>query len=86
MIQTPPLQRVMNFARPVGGENNNRRLRCANGADLGHTDLEVREDFQQKGFKGIIGAIKLVDQQHRRTGGGITFQSLQQRPFDQIAF
>ena len=37
-----------------------------NGAQLGDTDLEIAEDFQQKRFKFHIGPVDLVDEQNNR--------------------
>ena len=58
---------------------------CASiDADLGDRHLEVGENLQQKRFERLVGAIDLVDQQHRRAAGG-RLQRLQQRPLDEIA-
>ena len=54
------------------------------GAELRHRDLEVGQHFQQKGLERLVGAVELVDQQHRRAGG-IGLERLQQRPLDQEA-
>ena len=49
-----------------------------------HGDLEVGEHFQQERLEGFVGAVDLVDQQHRSTGR-IGFERLEQRPLDQEA-
>ena len=58
-----------------------RRLDDADFRD-GH--LEVGQDFEQKGLERLVGAVDLVDQQHRRAADA-RLQRLQQRPLDQIA-
>ena len=40
------------------------------------------ENFQQEGLESLVRAVKLIDQQNRRTGG-IRLERLQQRPLDQ---
>ena len=74
----------MDFAGAVGGDDDDRRVRRLHGAELRDGDLEVREDFQQVRLERFVGAVELVDQQHRRSAD-IRLQRLQQRPLDQIA-
>jgi hypothetical protein len=38
------------------------RLHCAYFRDA---DLEVRQNLQQEGFELVVGAVDLVDQEHR---------------------
>ena len=35
-------------------------------AEFGDGDLEVGQDLQQVGLERLVGAVELVDQQHRR--------------------
>jgi hypothetical protein len=37
-------------------------------AQLGDGDLEVGQHLEQEGLEGLVGAVELVDQQHRRHG------------------
>jgi hypothetical protein len=53
-------------------------------ADLGDGDLEVGEHLEQEGLERLVGAVELVDQQHRRAPG-VGLERLQQRPLDQEA-
>ena len=46
--------------------------------------LEIGQHFEQKGLERLVGAVELVDQQHRRAGG-VGLERLQQRPLDQEA-
>ena len=82
LIQAAPLQRVVDLARAVRREDHQRRLGRAHGAELGNRDLELGEQLEQIALELFVGAIDLVDQQHRRPRArGI--DRLQQRPLDQ---
>ena len=48
----------------------------------GHGDLEVGQDLQQVRLELLVGAVDLVDQQHRRRAV-VRLQRLEQRPLDQ---
>src|SRR5258708_3921099 len=85
VIKTAALQRVVNLAGAVRGDDDDRRLRRLDGAEFGYRHLEVAENFEQISLECLVGAIEFVDQQHRRAGH-LRLQRLQQRPFDQIAF
>ncbi len=66
MIETTALERVVNFARAVGGDDDDRRFGRRHDADLRNRHLEVGQDLEQISFEGLIGAVDLIDQQHRR--------------------
>ena len=53
-------------------------------AHLGDGDLKIAQHFEEEGFERLVGAVDLVDQQHRRAGD-VRLQRLQQRPLDQKA-
>ena len=53
-------------------------------AELGDRDLEIGQHFEQERLEGLVGAVELVDQQHRRAVG-IGLERLQQRPLDEEA-
>jgi hypothetical protein len=38
----------------------------ADGAELGDGDLEVGEHLEEEGLEALVGAVDLVDEQHRR--------------------
>ena len=59
-------------------------MRCLDRAELRDRDLEIGEHFQQERFERLVGAVELVDQQHRRAGR-IGLERLQERPLDQEA-
>jgi hypothetical protein len=51
-------------------------------AQFGDRHLEVGQQLQQEGLELLIGAVDLVDQQHRRLDGPADRR--QQRPLQQI--
>ena len=84
MIETAALERVVNFARAVGGDDDDRRFGRRHDADFRNRHLEVGQDLEQIGFESLVGAVDLVDQQHRRAvDAGL--QRLQERALDEIA-
>ena len=66
VIEAAPLQRVVDLARAVGGDDDDRRLLGLDRAELGHRHLEVGQDLQQEGLERLVGAVELVDQEDRR--------------------
>ena len=74
----------MHLARAVRCHQHDRRMRGLHGAELRHGDLEIGQHFQQERLEGLVGAVDLVDQQHRRPVR-VGLQRLQQRPLDQEA-
>src|SRR4051812_46035700 len=84
VIETTPLQRVVDLAGAVGGDDDDRRARRLHGAEFGDRHLEVAEDFEQIGLERLVGAVELVDQQHRRPGD-VRLQRLEQRSLDHVA-
>ena len=69
VIEAAALQRVVDLARAVGGDDDDRRLRRLDRAELGNRHLEVGQHFQQVGLERLVGAVELVDQQDRRAFG-----------------
>src|SRR5215472_17400498 len=65
-IETAPLEGVVDLARAVRGDDDRRRFGRADRADFRNGDLPVAEQLEQKRFELLVGAIDLVDQQHRR--------------------
>ena len=85
VIEAAPLQRVVDLARAVGGDDDDRRLFGLDGAELRHRHLEVGQDLQQERLEGLVGAVELVDQEHGR-GARLAGQRFQHRPADQVFF
>ena len=81
-IETTALDRVVDFTRPVRGDDDDRRLLRRDRADFRNRDLEVAEDLEQERLEGFVGAVQLVDQQDRRSVRA-RLEGLQQRAADQ---
>ena len=65
VVQAAALERVVDLARPVRGEDDARRLVRLDRADLGDRDLEVGQDLEQERLELLVGAVDLVDEQDR---------------------
>ena len=74
------LERVVQLARAVRGEDHGRLAPRANRAELGDRDLEVREHLEQERLELLVGAVDLVDQEDDRL---VRVDRLEQRPSDQ---
>src|SRR5713226_388385 len=83
MVETAPLEGVVNLPRTVRGQKNVGPKLGANRSDLRYRDLEVREDLQQKGFKFHVRTIDLVDKQNGWSGA-VALNRLQERPLNEI--
>ena len=66
VVETAPLQRVVELAGPVGGEHHDRRGGGPDRAQLGDADLVRREHLQQERLELVVGPVDLIDQQHHR--------------------
>ncbi len=82
VIQAAALERVVDLAGPVRGEDHARRPLGPDRADLGHGDLEVREDLEQVRLELLVGAVDLVDEEDRRDAVP-RLEGLEQRALDQ---
>ena len=74
------LERVVQLARPVRGQDHVRPLLRLDRAELGNRDLEVRQHLEQERLELLVGAVDLVDQEH---DGLLGLDRLEQRPPDQ---
>jgi hypothetical protein len=83
VIETAPLQRVMDLPRAVRGEDDDGRRLGTDRAKLGYGDLEVRQKLQEEGLEGLVGAVHLVDQQDGRARR-MRLQRLQERAADEV--
>jgi hypothetical protein len=83
-IQTAPLERIVQLSRPVRRDDHDRRNLCADRPELGDGDLKIGEELQQEALELLVGAIELVDEQHRTPRRGAA-QCLEQRAFEQKA-
>ncbi len=82
MVDAPPLQGVVQFAGAVGGQHHRRRRLGADGPELGHGHLEVRQHLEQEGLELVVSPVDLIDQQD---GAGAGPHGPQQRPLDEEA-
>jgi hypothetical protein len=58
VIEAAALQRVVNLAGAVRGDDDDRRLRRLDGAEFGDRDLEVAENFQKIRLERLVGAVE----------------------------
>src|SRR6185437_2628292 len=84
-IEAAALQRVMDLARAVGGDDDDRRLLGLDHAQLRDRHLEIAEQLQQERLERLVRAVELIDQQNLGAAD-LALQVLQQRPFDQEPF
>ena len=82
-VEAAALERIVDFACAVGGDDHEGLPVRLQRAQLRDRDLEVGEHLQQERLELLVGAVDLVDEQHGRpvaVGG----DRLQQRAADQI--
>jgi hypothetical protein len=82
VVQAAPLERVVQLARAVRGQHDQRPAGGADRPELGDRHLEVGEQLQQERLERVVGAVDLVDEQDHRA---VLLQGLQQRPAQQVA-
>ncbi len=80
VIDAAAAQRLVQVARPVRGQHDDRMLGGAQRAALGNGNLEVGEEFEQERLELLVGAVDFVDQQHGRVRRA---QGREHRPLDQ---
>ena len=89
VVQAPALQRVVDVARAVRRDDDDRRLLGAERAELGNGDRVVGEDLEQERLELVVGAVDLVDEQDRRRGDaerlGLVRDRPEQRPLHEEA-
>ena len=83
MVQAAALDGVVEVAGAVGGEDDDRRVRRGDRAELGDRHARLREQLEQERLEVVVGAVDLVDQQHRRPRAGM-LERAQERPPDQV--
>ena len=83
VVEAAALDRVVQLTGAVAGEYGHRAHLGPQRAEFGNTDLVLAQVLQQKGLKGLVGPVHLVDQQHGARRRGL--QCLQQWPADQVA-
>ena len=71
LVQAAALDRVVQVARAVGGQHDHRRVRRADRAELRDRHRGLGEQLEQERLEVVVGAVDLVDQQHRRPRPGV---------------
>ena len=75
-------ERVVDVAGAVRREDDDRWAGSGEHTELGDGDLVVGQHLEQVRLELVVGAVDLVDQQHRRRLG-LVVDGLQQRPLQQ---
>ena len=83
MVEAAALDRVVQVARAVRGEDDRGRVGRAHRADLRDRDRGVRQQLEQEGLEVVVGPVDLVDQQHRRPRPRVLERAQQGAP-DQV--
>ncbi len=83
VVEAAALERVVDLARAVRGDDHDRRRGGADGAELRDRDLEVREQLEQERLELLVGAVELVDEEDRRRLARRPVDRLEQRPAQQ---
>src|SRR5271155_1913802 len=81
VVEAAAAQRVGEFAGCVRGQDHARDRERPYDAELGNRDLEVRQQLEQERLEFLVGAVDLVDQQHRRR---LAPDGAEQRPLEQV--
>ena len=64
MIEAAALERVVDLAGAVRGDDHHRDMLGPERANLRHRDLEIGEDLEQERFELLIGTVNLVDEEN----------------------
>ena len=83
MVEAAPLDRIVQVARAVGREHDDRRVRGGDRADLGDRHARLGEQLEQERLEVVVGAVDLVDQEHGRPRAGV-LERAQERPPDEV--
>ena len=83
VIQAAALDGVVEVPRPVARQHDHRRVRGADRAQLRDRHGRLGQQLEQERLEVVVGAVDLVDQQHRRPRARV-LQRPQQRAPDQV--
>src|SRR5215469_13700758 len=67
VVEATPFQSVAQLPGAVGSENNVWNVLCLERSHLRDADLKIRQQFEEKCLESLVGAIDLINQQHRRS-------------------
>ena len=82
VVQAAALERVVDLARAIPGEDHQRWVRRADRPQLGDADRVVGEDLEQECLELLVGSVDLIDEQHRRHGI-VVVDGVEERPAQQ---
>src|SRR5215208_6968838 len=87
VVETAPLEGVVQFAGSVGGEHHHRRDCRSYLPILRNRDGEGGQHLEQKRLELIVGAVDLIDQQYGvRRPQGLQDRTLEQEPLVEQRF
>ena len=84
MIEAAALDRVVDLARAVRRDDDDRRRGRLDRPELGNRDLVLGQHLEQVRLERLVGAVELVDEQHRRNAV-VRRERLEQRTLQQEA-
>src|SRR5712692_3164129 len=82
VVEAAALERVVHLTGPVRGDDHEWRILGLDRPNFGDRDLEVGEQLEQKRLELLVGAVDLVDQEHRWRRV-VVVDGVQQRPAQQ---
>ncbi len=68
-VQAASLETIRQFPRIVRGEHHEGDMLGAQGPQLRHRDLKVRQHLEQEGLELGLGLVDLVDEEYHRIVG-----------------
>ena len=81
VVEAAALEGVVQLARAVGSEHDDRRYGCRDGAELGDAHRPAGQHLEQERLELVVGAVHLVDQQHgRRLAQCLEHRASEQEP------
>ena len=69
VVQTSPLQRVVQLAGPVRRDDHRRRPGRRDPSDLGDGYCELRQHLEKERLEFVVGTVQLIHEQHRGVAG-----------------
>ena len=69
VVEAAALERVVQIARAVGGEDDDRRDAPRGSCRARDRHRRLGEQLEQERLEVVVGAVELVDEQHRRAAG-----------------
>ena len=83
VVEAAALHRVVEVPGAVRGQDDHRRMSRPHRPDLGDRHRGVGEQLEQERLEVVVGAVDLVDQEHRGPRPGM-LERAQQRSANQV--